>query len=64
MAPPPEHASADARDVAWYVDKVAAGLIFAGGVSAVLFILGIFLFVNTFAINLTADVLVRRVRRK
>lgn len=46
MARPPEHASADARDVAWYVDKVAAALIFVGGVSAVLFILGIFVFVT------------------
>lgn len=46
MARRPELASADARDVAWYVDKIAAGLIFAGGVSAVLFILGIFVFVT------------------
>jgi phosphate transport system permease protein len=37
---------ADARDAAWYVDKVAAALIFLGGVSAVLFILGIFVFVT------------------
>jgi len=36
----------DARDVAWYVDKVASTLIFVGGISAVVFIVGIFAFVT------------------
>ncbi len=51
MAPrqAPRHVDADevdARDFAWYVDKVAAALIFLGGVSAVVFIFGIFAFVT------------------
>ena len=49
MAPrsePDEPDAVDARDVAWYVDKLAAALIFVGGVSAVLFIIGIFVFVT------------------
>lgn len=46
MARRAEAESVDARDAAWYVDKLAAGLIFLGGVSAVVFILGIFAFVT------------------
>jgi phosphate transport system permease protein len=37
--------AADRRDRAWYVDQAVRWLVFAGGVSAILFILGIFLFI-------------------
>lgn len=36
----------DTRDTAWYVDKVMAGVIFVAGISAVIFILGIFGFIT------------------
>ena len=35
----------DRRDLAWYVDRVAQVLVFAGGISAIVFIIGIFIFV-------------------
>ncbi len=36
----------DRRDPAWYVDRAARLIIFAGGVSAIVFVAGIFLFVT------------------
>lgn len=36
----------DHRDRAWYVDKAVAGLVFAGGISAIVFIIGIFVFIT------------------
>ena len=36
----------DRRDLAWYVDRCAQILIFAGGVSAIVFVVGIFVFVT------------------
>jgi len=36
----------DRRDRAWYVDKVVATLVFIGGISAIIFILGIFVFIT------------------
>lgn len=47
--------SVDARDVAWYVDKIAAALIFVGGVSAVVFIIGIFAFVTREGLEFVGD---------
>lgn len=35
----------DRRDAAWYVDKAVSVLVFIGGVSAILFVVGIFVFV-------------------
>lgn len=35
----------DRRDAAWYIDKIVALLVFIGGVSAILFVVGIFVFV-------------------
>ena len=35
----------DVRDVHWYLDKLVAGLVFIGGISAIIFIIGIFLFI-------------------
>jgi phosphate transport system permease protein len=54
MARRAEAESVDARDTAWYVDKVAAALIFLGGVSAVVFILGIFAFVTREGLSFVA----------
>ncbi|MDP7034839.1 MAG: phosphate ABC transporter permease subunit PstC [Planctomycetota bacterium] len=36
----------DRRDAAWYVDRLVHLLVFLGGVSAILFILGIFVFIT------------------
>ena len=52
MTPPADsaavasHGAMDRRDLAWYVDRVAQGLIFVGGISAIVFIGGIFVFVT------------------
>lgn len=50
MAPPkPEAASADLdkRNLDWYVDLAVRLLIFLGGISAIIFIVGIFVFITT-----------------
>lgn len=36
----------DRRDAAWYVDRAARAFVFAGGISAIVFIIGIFVFVT------------------
>lgn len=36
----------DRRGTAWYVDRAVAGLVFVGGISAIVFILGIFVFIT------------------
>jgi phosphate transport system permease protein len=36
----------DRRDLDWYVDKLVAGIVFVCGISAILFVLGIFFFVT------------------
>jgi phosphate transport system permease protein len=36
----------DRRDRAWYVDKLVQGLVFVGGISGILFIIGIFVFIT------------------
>jgi len=36
----------DRRDPDWYVDKLLAGIVFVCGISAILFVLGIFFFVT------------------
>ena len=36
----------DRRDMAWYVDRAAQLLVFVGGISAIVFIIGIFVFVT------------------
>ncbi len=36
----------DVRDAAWYIDKLVAVLVFVGGISAILFIIGIFVFIG------------------
>lgn len=36
----------DRRDAAWYIDKAVGALVFVGGISAILFIVGIFAFIT------------------
>jgi phosphate transport system permease protein len=36
----------DRRDRAWYIDKLVATLVFVGGISAIIFIIGIFVFIT------------------
>jgi phosphate transport system permease protein len=36
----------DHRGRAWYIDKAVAGLVFLGGISAIVFIIGIFVFIT------------------
>jgi phosphate transport system permease protein len=48
-APQPQPGGAlddDARDAAWYFDKLAQVVIFAGGISGIIFVVGIFVFVT------------------
>ena len=42
----PEPLAADRRNLDWYVDKIVQVLVFVGGVSAILCILGIFVFIT------------------
>jgi phosphate transport system permease protein len=41
-----EKDAADRLTAAWYVDRAVAGLVFLGGISAILFIVGIFVFIT------------------
>lgn len=36
----------DRRDMAWYVDKLVQGLVFVGGISGIVLVLGIFVFIG------------------
>lgn len=40
------HPDADRLDLAWYVDKVVQVFVFVGGISAIIFIFGIFIFIT------------------
>ncbi len=40
------HGDCDRRDAAWYIDKGVEWLLFLGGISAILFIIGIFAFIT------------------
>ncbi len=42
---PAAHAASDRRDFAWWVDRVVQVLVFIGGISAIIFIVGIFVFI-------------------
>ncbi len=50
MGPEPSHTfdsgAQDRRDLAWFVDKAVQVLVFIGGVSAIVFIIGIFVFIT------------------
>jgi phosphate transport system permease protein len=45
----------DRRDAAWYIDKLVSVLVFVGGISAIIFILGIFAFVTREGLGFVAD---------
>ena len=36
----------DKRNLDWYIDKAVQGLVFVGGISAIIFIIGIFIFIS------------------
>ena len=62
MAPmPPEDGVSsfadDRLDRAWWIDRVAQGLIFLGGVSGIVFILGIFVFITKEGLGFMIDTL-------
>ena len=38
--------SADRRDAAWWIDRAVQSLVFVGGISGILFIIGIFIFIS------------------
>jgi phosphate transport system permease protein len=44
--PPSRHADLDRRGGDWFVDKAVAVLVFIGGISAIVFIIGIFVFIT------------------
>ena len=46
MVPTPADVSADRRTLDWYVDKAAQYVMFLGGISAIVFIIGIFVFIT------------------
>jgi phosphate transport system permease protein len=43
---PARAADFDRRNVAWYIDKLVQLLVFIGGISAIIFIIGIFIFIT------------------
>ncbi|PRQ01107.1 phosphate ABC transporter permease subunit PstC [Enhygromyxa salina] len=45
----------DVRDFHWYVDKAMASLVFLGGISAIVFIIGIFLFITREGLGFITD---------
>lgn len=45
-APRVRHGDLHKRDMAWYMDKAIAAFVFVGGISAIVFIIGIFVFIT------------------
>jgi len=45
----------DRRDLAWYVDRVVQSLMFLGGISAIVFIVGIFVFITKEGVEFIAS---------
>ena len=43
---PDKAAAFDQRDRDWYIDKAVQAIVFLGGISAILFIIGIFVFIT------------------
>jgi len=52
---PPEDASFDRRNLDWYIDKAVQTLVFIGGISAIIFVIGIFVFVTKEGVGFIAD---------
>jgi phosphate transport system permease protein len=44
-APSPRATDFDRRNIAWYIDKLVQLLVFIGGISAIVFVIGIFIFI-------------------
>jgi phosphate transport system permease protein len=51
------HGDPDRRDLDWYVDRAVQVLVFLGGISAIVFIIGIFVFVTKEGIGFALDAL-------
>jgi len=47
----------DRRNLDWYIDKAVQVLVFMGGISAIIFIVGIFLFITKEGIGFLIDTL-------
>jgi phosphate transport system permease protein len=47
----------DRRNADWYVDKLVQGLVFLGGISAILFVIGIFVFIGKEGLTFVFDTL-------
>jgi len=45
----------DQRNLDWYIDKLVQGLVFIGGISAIIFIIGIFIFITMEGFGFIAD---------
>ncbi len=57
MAEPVAQQDIDRRDAAWYVDKLVSVLVFIGGISAIVFIIGIFVFITREGFGFITDTL-------
>jgi phosphate transport system permease protein len=53
--PPTAPLVSDRRDAAWYIDRAMAALMFVGGISAILFIIGIFVFITREGLGFVLD---------
>jgi len=51
------HGDLHRRDLAWYQDKAIAAFVFVGGISAIVFILGIFIFITKEGLGFTLNTL-------
>lgn len=51
------HGDLHKRDLAWYQDKAIAAFVFVGGISAIVFILGIFVFITKEGLGFTLNTL-------
>ena len=48
-------AAFDRRNAAWYIDKLVQALIFIGGISAIIFVVGIFVFITKEVLGFILD---------
>lgn len=53
MASPSRSDALDRRDLAWWIDWTARALVLGGGISAIVFIVGIFVFITTQGLDFT-----------
>ena len=53
----PDYADIDRRDLDWYIDKTVQVLVFLGGISAIVFIIGIFVFITKEGFGFVANTL-------